>query len=335
MRKMKFFGLALGLLAIVAVAQPAHAICGAPFLISTAVDVDTYSYVINPAVDPATQGLNGSTVTDQIQGFFWGVGVGNPTLGVGADNGSWTALDWLYIFPGYPAAIITTWAESTGIDTCIDVQGAFGSRCQATFVQDVDPDTGEGMFALLATADDDASGDFFLVQDGNAPIVFAPQPKMAVTGSVRNGAQGVTVALAGPTVEAIAAGSFLDEDPACLAASGGGPAPLNGLVTGYSVRYVIQPRGSQPPSNFAVEQWTDSGNGILPLGSTTQAAVDCGGQDNDVYLSYQLHFDSGFAAPFVSASTTRTECGPNVADPQERIRVAPETRQKPATRQQR
>jgi hypothetical protein len=334
MRKMKLFGFGLGLIAIAAMFQPAHAACVAPYAIQTTIDVDTYSYVVNPAVDPATQGLNGSTVTDQIQGFFWGVGIGNPTLGVGADNGSWTALDWLYIYPGFPAAILTTWAEDLGIDTCIDAQGPLGSRCQATFVQDVDPDTGQGMFALVATQDDDASGDFYLILDGNAPIVMAPAPKMGVTGSVRNGAQGVTVALSGPTAAALLPGAYIDDDPACLAAGGGGTDPLGGLVTGFSVRYLVQPRGAQPPSNFAVSAW-QPGGGVLPLGSPAQAIVDCGGQDSDVYLSYQLHFDSGFASPFVSASSTRTECGPNVADPQERIRVAPETRQKPATRQQR
>ena len=35
MKKMKIFGLALGVLALIAVAQPANAACGAPFLITS------------------------------------------------------------------------------------------------------------------------------------------------------------------------------------------------------------------------------------------------------------------------------------------------------------
>lgn len=335
MRKMKLFGLGVGLLAIVAFAQPANAICGAPFVITSIADSATYSYLVNPAVDPATQGLQGSTVSPALQGFFWGLGVGDPTLGVGADNGSWAAPDWLYVVDGYPANILTHWAESTGIDNCIDVQGALGDRCQVTFFQDVDPDTGEGLFVLISTADDDAGGDFYLNREGNAPITLVPAEKMAVLNSIRNGSQGVTVQLSGPSVAGVVAGSLLDADVDCVVAGGGGTDPLNGIVTGFSVRYLVQPRGTQPPTNFAASAWTDAGTGILPLGAPAQAAVDCGGADGDVYLTYQLHFDSGFASPLVSASTTRTECGPNVADPAERIRIKPDTRQKPTTRQQR
>lgn len=335
MKKMKLFGLGLGLLAVVAIAQPANAACGAPFLISTT-DAGTgeYSYVINPGV--TDNGFNGSTITDQLTGFFWGVGIGNPALGVGADNGSFAALDWFYIYPGFPAGILTTWAASAGIDTCIDVQGALGSRCQATFLQDVDPSTGQGVFALISTADDPASGDFYLNLEGGAAINLAPAAQMPILNSTRNGDQGVTVQLGGPTAEALAAGAYLDAALACQGAGGGGTDPLNGLVDGYSIRYQVLPRGSQPPSDFGADGWNDGGTGVLPLGMPGQVAVDCGGQDADVYLTYQLHLDSGFAAPLVSASSTRIECGPNVADPQQRIRIAPdqpETRQKPTTRQ--
>jgi hypothetical protein len=332
---MKCFGIGLGLLAVVAIAQPAQAACGAGFLISTlTTDPAVYSYVINPAVDPVTEGSDGRTVSPAFQGFFWGLGVGDPEVGVGADNGTFAAIDWLYPLGGYPALIGTTWASDSGIDTCIDVQGALGSRCQVTFLQDIDPGTGQGMFALISTGDE-PNGDFQLNLDGNAPITLAPAAQMAILNSTRNGDQGVTVALSGPTAASLAAGAYLDSDPACLAAGGGGTDPLNGLVTGYSVRYRVQPRGTQPPSDYSAAAWTDAGTGILPLGAPGQAAVDCGGADSDVYLTYQLHFDSGFAAPIVSASSTRTECGPNVADPAERIRIAPETRQKPTTRQQR
>jgi len=334
MRKMKIFGLGLALLAVAAVAQPAHAACGAAYIVSTTFNVAEYSYVVNPTVDPETEGFNGSTVSPAIQGFFWGVGIGDPALGVGADNGAWATPDWLYTLPGYGASILTAWNESPDIDNCIDTQAPAGSRCQATFVQDVNPDTGQGLFALVSTGDE-TNGDFYLNQDGNAPINLVPAAQLGILNSVRNGSQGVNVQVSGPTAAGIAAGAYLDDDPACVGAGGGGTDPLNGLVTGYKVRYLVQPRGTAPPSNFAASAWTDAGTGVLALGAPGQAAVDCGGADSDVYLTYQLVLDSGFEAPLVSASSTRTECGPNVADPAERIRIAPETRQKPTTRQQR
>ena len=324
MKKMKIFGLALGVLALIAVAQPANAACGAPFLITSINgDAGYYAYVINPTVTPGAggNGLAGSTITDQFTGFFWGVGVGDPAPGVGADNGTFAAIDWMYVYPNYPASVLTTWAASTDIDTCIDVQGALGERCQVTFFQDVDLENGgEGLFAIVSTPDDSASGDFFL-DNGGVNITLAPADKMAILGSTRAGDTGVEIMLGSPAMPE--AGLYLSDAPACQGAGVGGTA-ANGLIVGYQAVTQVVPRGSAPPSDFSRAAWTNAGD-VAPVGQPTAISVPCDG-DSDVYASYAWEMDSGFSSPIVSSSTTRLECGANIADPDQGIRVKPEGR---------
>jgi hypothetical protein len=330
MKKMKVLGFVLGALALAVGTQPAQAACGAPFLI-TSINNTTgyYAYVINPTVTPGAggTGLNGSTVSPAITGFFWGAGVGNPASGVGADNGSFPASEWLYIYPNYPASVLTTWAASTAIDTCIDVQGPLGSRCQVTFFQDVDTTTGAGLFALVSTPDDPASGDF-LLDNGGVNITMAPQAGLRILTSSRpQDGTSVNLTLMGPGEGDLGAGSYLSSAPACQGAGSGGAA--NGLIVGYRAVTQVLPRGSAPPSDFGAGSWNMAG-GNTPIGAPTQITVPCGG-DTDVYASYVLLFDSGFQAPIVSNTTTRVECGPNVADPGQN-RVKPEGRQAPRNR---
>jgi hypothetical protein len=330
MKKMKVFGFVLGALALAVGVQPAQAACGAPFLITSINNAtEQFAYVVNPTVTPGAggNGVSGSSVTDAITGYFWGVGVGNPASGVGADSGTFPALEWLYIYPNYPASVLTTWAASTAIDTCIDVQGPLGQRCQVTFFQDVDTQTGAGLFALVSTADDPASGDF-LLDNGGVNITMAPQAGMQILASSRTGGgTGVMMTLAGPSESQLAAGSYLSTAPQCQGAGSGGAA--NGLVVGYRAVTQVLPRGSAPPSDFAAGAWNPAG-GNTGIGAPTVINVPCNG-DQDVYVSYQLLFDSGFTAPLVSNTTTRVECGPNVADPSQH-RVKPEGRQAPRTR---
>lgn len=332
MKNLKIFGLALGVVALVAALQPAQAACGAPFLI-TSLGVDGTAYVVNPTVTYGYggNGLANSSITESVTGFFWGVGVGDPAFGVGADNGTFEALSWLYVYPNYPSSVLTTWAQDPGIDTCIDVMGPLGERCQVTYFQDVsvgenegDPPAGTGLFAIVSTPDNAASGDFYLSPlDIGGNIVMAPQEGMAILSSTRAGDTGVQMSLSGPTLEGILAGSYLSDSPLCQGSGAGGAGTINGLIVGYRAKTMVLPRSSAPPSDFSADRWDTAGEDTA-LGSPSSISVPCDG-DSDVYASYQLLFDSGFAAPIVSATTTRVECGPNLADP-DNIRVRPEGR---------
>jgi hypothetical protein len=90
---------------------------------------------------------------------------------------------------------------------------------------------------------------------------------------------------------------------------------MNGLVTGYRIYRRDLPRGSHPPDEFFRRgDWVATGAGVLAFGSITQLDRTCD-VDSDVYFSYTLVLDSGFETPYVSAPSTRSECGPNIADP--------------------
>jgi hypothetical protein len=51
--------------------------------------------------------------------------------------------------------------------------------------------------------------------------------------------------------------------------------------------------------------------------------------NDDLYLGAVLYFDSGFSTPIVSGNSTRIEAGPNLAEPEDRQRFRPATRQGP------
>ncbi|NIR60755.1 MAG: hypothetical protein GWO02_15230 [Gammaproteobacteria bacterium] len=121
---------------------------------------------------------------------------------------------------------------------------------------------------------------------------------------------------------------YLSADPQCN--SGGGGAEL---FEGYRVRAQVLPRGSAPPSDFNVENWppapTPGGGGAAPtpIGQNTTVALPCG-QDSDVYVSYTLvgkgcTSANCFNTEVVFQTSTRVECGANLADPEERIQVKP------------
>ena len=271
MKALKIFGLALGVVALIAAAQPAQAACGAPFLITSINSSTGYiAYVINPTV--TDDGLDGSSITADVTCFFWGVGFGNPAFGVGADNGSFPTLSWLYVYPGYAASVLTTWAADPSIDTCIDAMGPLGERCQVTFFQDVSTADGSGLFALVSTPDNPASGDFFM-DNGGVNIELAPQEGMAILSSSRAGDTGVAMDLSGPSPEGILAGSYLSDSPNCQGAGAGGTDPLNGLIVGYRAVTQVMPRGSAPPSDFNVDAWDDAGSGIQPLGRRRRSGL--------------------------------------------------------------
>jgi len=330
-------GLALGLLAIVvAASQPAHAICAAPFIVSSLGDYT--SYVVSPGycppeLFPCTSDLS-SSVSSSLQASFWHVGNGNVTPGLGNDNGAFAGLgNWVIYqdpggaYAGYPAYIDTTWGASQDIDGCIDtpVPGGPPAKCMGVLLSDIDAD-GAAAFAYL-TAGADANGNFFLNLDGGATISLASLPKAQIANSVRVDANNVNVTVAGPTLEALAAGLYQAQDPGGLCANGAGAAS----DVQYKVYTKNQARGSAPPTDVDPTGWTPGPTG--DLGQSSLVAVNCdeapGDGAVDVYVAYTLVFDSGFETGFVSGGSgattaTRTECGPNVAEPG-RIRIKQDT----------
>jgi hypothetical protein len=311
-------------LALGALLQPAWATCGNPnFFHSCSSTTADCSYLQTPGVGGG--GIGGSGVTANLRGNFWALGNGAPA-GEGHDDGSgganpaaWPALEggidfgagatgWVKNFQGagyVGASLYATWAEDPRIDGCTD-SVAVQPVCHATFL--TDHNGADTFFAVLSKLEDQGNYDFS--RPGDAPITLAPVPKPRITGSSRTG-NDVTLQIGAPLPPDLTAGSYLD--PAC------GP-----VITGYRVRGRIVPRGSGVGAGRDPAEWTSFQTAVIPIGNGTSVVADCSEVANqDVYIAQTFIFDSGFEATYVSRESTRAECGPQVAEPQQPQRQRP------------
>jgi hypothetical protein len=317
MKKISIFAVALGLLMVVAAAQPAFAVCSNARLMSSG-----YIYTPGTVYEYA---VSGDTVTDMFAGTFWALGEGDPALGVGADSGSFPALEWLYNFGDYGyAAFIggAPWATDARVDGCID---ATPSTCTAIQLTDVNPETGEPVFALLTAEQDTAKNYSFF--DGR--IDLAPLPPVSIANSTRVGETGVIVDVAAIDAAAFDAGLYLD--PNCTGAAGGGVG-IETVVPGVAWFAQVLPRGAQPPTNLniATGGWMSTGVNSL-FGEAAALNIPCTG-DSDIYVSFAFLNESNIPADTVTGPGTRTECGANVAEPELRTKPANTQESKPRTR---
>lgn len=329
MKKVTYLAVAVAVLAVVAmVAQPAYAGCGSFRQInSTGSYVITPGYCTNGAAPCDNGGADGSSVSAALEGSFWHVGNGNPTVGLGNDSGSVAAFDtWVYVYSEYPAVIKFGWNEP-GVDGCIDnpLPASPTARCMAAVLTDVDSE-GAPVFAIM-TAAADAGLNYSFEQPSAAPINLAPLPKLSLLNTVRTGGgTGVdaTVSLAGLGLED---GLYLAPGGDCTGVGAGG----TNLVAGYRARRQNVPRGAAAPSDPDTSNWSDCGAGVTPVGQQALCSVPCGG-NQDTFISYSLVLDSGFELGVVGANSTRVECGATVADPDSRIRIRKPARTEIRTR---
>ena len=275
--------------------------------------------------------MNNSSVSDGLLGSFWHVGNGDPTIGLGNDNGSFMALGgWVVPYPNYPAYIKSDWTQG-GIDGCIDNPVPEGppERCMALALSDVAAD-GTAQF-LLATASADAGLNYFFDQAGGAPLNLAAVPPVDITNSVRISDTEVAVSVVTTDASGLVDGLYLDGGDDCAAVVGGGATYP--LVIGVMLYYTTVAQGAPPPTDCNAMAWTDTGAGLLPLGTADTVNVICaGGATEDVYLGQRLVYDGGFLDPYVSCgpegTSTRVECGPDFADPASELRLRPSSGQR-------
>jgi len=316
MKKISIFAVALGLLAVVA-AQPALAVCSNARLM-------TSGYIYTPGTT-YEYAVSGDTVTDMFAGTFWALGEGDPALGVGADSGSFPALEWLYNFGDYGYAAFVggaPWTSDARVDGCID---ATPSTCTAMQLTDINPESGEPVFALLtAEKNNFANYEFF-----SGRIDLAPLPPVGIANSTRVGDTGVIVDVAAIDAADFSAGLYLD--PNCTGAGGGGVG-IETFIPGVAWYAQVLPRGAQPPTdlNTATGGWMDTGVTSL-FGDAAALNIPCEG-DSDIYVSYAFLNESGIPAATVTGPGTRTECGANVAEPELRTKPANRQESKPRTR---
>lgn len=310
---MKITALAVLVLGVTAVLQPANAICSSARLISSG-----YSYVVTPGCEGVDCGSGPSSVTDDVTGAFWSFGEGDETVGAGIDSGSFTG--FLYVYPGYSALITSTWAADPGIDGCIDAANTAinPNKCMAVLVMDNSPATGEGAFALITAAPDSLTNFNF---DQGQNITLTTLNKLNINASVRTGGgTGVDVTVGGVSLTDIESGLWLD--PAC---------PANGGIAGYQVFAQEVPRDDPAPMSNNRNDWTAVGD-VVPLGSPTTASLACSG-DTDQYVTAGIVFDSNYRNVWLSGNSTKINCGANLADPEDiEIERKPRSRELPRSR---
>jgi hypothetical protein len=166
----------------------------------------------------------------------------------------------------------------------------------AALLTDVNPDSGEPVFALLASPIGAGSEVSFAQPDG-APIVLEPwvRPLILDTQRLFGGAELLRVTL---SVEAPPSG-FYGDDPSCDP----------GVLSGYRLVDLQLPfRSAPPPAGAPTEEWAElpgagpDGNDPIPFGEPWTVDIGCWTESDgwaDLYLSTVLVFESGFETPIV------------------------------------
>jgi len=266
---------------------------------------------LNPAVPPLGPGAN---IT------FWRLGTGDPVGGSGDDNGVYDMIaTGGFFFTGYGPGVGTyltggylrggqingSWLPG-GIDGCVGT-----ASCMCMLITDQDGPRG---FWATAGGMSDANVNTSMNRGGtdgngnNLPIILVDIAAPSINGSRRlPGTFDVDLDI---SVGAPTAGNYAVDGCAC------GP-------TGFRVLQQIVMRGAMPPSDRSVgwaEPLTDLGAAQTDtaLGGQVTVRSLCGSSNTDVYLTTQLVFDSGFQTSVVSGNSTRVECGPTLADPNDR-----------------
>lgn len=320
---MRILMLGAAVLVIAATFQPAQAACTTAVIYSSAGASNGFTQFSSVQTAPLAgtgTGVQGSDVSANLRGNFWIIGNGDPddAPSPGHDDGSPTqhpameppgvvdrcagATGWVVNgatcpIPYNAAYINATWAQDPRADGCPDLVTA-QPTCQAILLTDNIND--QSYFAALSRQElSDGNYDFSL--PGGAPIILQPIPTPVITNSVRVG-NDVQITLAPPSP---AAGLYYDA--AC-------PPVLNA----YKVYQRIVPRGTPVGPGRDPATWVLVSSRI-PLGNGTTIQVDCSevGPGQDVYLSHLFNGDSGFDLRYVGKESTRVECGPQLANPQE------------------
>jgi hypothetical protein len=346
---------AVAALALAAMLMPAEAACGGNPLIKTRVGAsqtaNAASFVFNPATFAAsyfyspTYGVfppfarYATPWSANATAMFWAVGTGDPLLGPGDDSGTFNfpTYPWMYYAPtyynptyygNYAGEIFLGWGNSEAIDGCLQTNEV--GNCTCLLIEDNDGAT--GYFAMASAYASPPAWNSDLIQPGNDPagnfagITLAPIPPPTILGAARKASSlDLNITVTVPTLTTPAQGVHHSQGSSACAC---GP-------TGYKVMQAIVLRGAPAPTTRDVTAWSpmtlvadldsDGFGDTQPFTSLgTSVAVEslCGSADQDVLITTQLEFDSGFTSSIVSGDATRIECGPNIAEPV-RPRVRP------------
>ena len=319
------------LVVALSVSAPVGANCGTTAIISTITATGT-TFVFNPTFathpsffygpyGPAVYSYDGANpaptpLSAAANITFWAVGTGDPAVGFGDDNGAYDIIAGggfyfggytysSYIPGGYLQAGVVNATWEGGTDNCVG-----SNNCMCVLFSDQDGDAG---FFAIGGGSSDANVNTVINLGGsdgngnNEAIALVGIAAPSITGSTRD--QGTFNVNLDVSAALPAGGNYVQNGCAC------GP-------TGFKVLQSIVPRGNMPPSDRNNGAWTEptlgdgtSAQPVSGFSTTVNIRSSCGTSDTDVYLATSLQFDSGFGAAVVSGNSSRVECGPTVANP--------------------
>jgi len=291
----RFFGFALA--GVVALLLPlnADAVCGS--------SISFQGY-------PAST-ITGTTNGPSLRANFWTLGGGNPSIGVGADNGTFTAqADWIIDSPaGW--AINGDWAANN-YDGCPDVaQPNTDLQRMVVSLSDVDG-TGNMTYAVACVDRDTQAASQFGFDGVGEHIALVAAPKANITNTVRTGTEA-SITVASPDFNP---GHYTDGSVGCELAS---------VIPQYevfkqTVTCAVRPCPAPSNANDATAPtWVSAGVGNL--GSPLTFTTTCGTTNCDNYLAVVPRYNSGFttadaatgSAARVSQKSGNVQAGPTLA----------------------
>ncbi len=313
MKRLSFFAsiLAMGVLAL-AVPFAANASCTNALTFSqgpvgTYCSPGYYCYILSPGLDDIAT----------LQADFWSLNTGDPTVGLGDDDGSRANSDWLQRFQGNPIYGIymtkaNNWSQP-GIDGCIENKPARGEERMVALFGDTDAGGTTAYWAVSITQRDTAASPQFDFQ-GNPPahIQLIEIPTPAIVASRKLSADVIEVDIQCPD---LSAGFYTD-----------GNNVLSDVVQGCQIFQQQLALNSPGPagagSRDLANGWAAIGAAI-PSGSVGTVTLGGCNATNDFsnYLGVGIALDSGFTTNFVGPNSNRVDCGPNVATPSPRFKL--------------
>ena len=215
---------------------------------------------------------------------FWALHSGSPAVGAGNDDGTYGFLQDAPFIHG-------DW-NAPGVDGCIDAAGASptldGDECMTVLFST--QDGGRGYYTLLSRP---------MTVGGTTRIDPVPPPgfgdafltpirRPQIVGAQAQGSQVVL------TLHDVGAPGGEDLTPACT----------EGVVGGFSIFSKDVSPGASPPWDVAIASGWTPRTAVMPRGGTIEVTLACAG-GSEAILATGLHFDSGYATPYVSLPTVR------------------------------
>jgi hypothetical protein len=299
-RTTQLLGIALVGVATLPLALNASANCGSDISFGS-----YYSAVTGTANGPA------------LRSNFWTLGLGNPTLGAGVDNGPVSESDnWLVPYNG-ALAVLSGWAQKS-YDGCPDAAGQPLPPDQRMVMSFSDIDVSGNMTYAVACAhrDTQAGAQFDFTRppggQGSPPIALVRAQKASITNTIRGGNEA-TITVGVPN---FSAGFYSDGSSGCDLAT---------VIPQFDVYKQQTARNAAPAATLDATvggPWTLVGT-CNSTGSPTCVVftTTCGTTNCDNYLAVVPHYNSNFTtaeaatgtAPRVSPSSTRVQAGPILA----------------------